>query len=99
MSEVNVKNKCQATTWEIVETSGNSPDIIPGNVLTINRSELTDPNSLPIQLQRGDANGVYTYTISFQLTNNQFNIPLPPDDALSLAGPINVSIGDGQGEV
>lgn len=105
MSDVNVTNNCLVTTWEIVEKSGYSASIGPGGNLTVSGSDLPDPNSLLIQLVNGDTNATYTYTIGngaavkFTLSNGQYTIPLPTVPAgvsMSMGGPINVSIGDGQ---
>ncbi|MDQ1353211.1 MAG: hypothetical protein QG657_3517 [Acidobacteriota bacterium] len=107
MTDVTITNNCQLATWEVLEKSGYSAPIDPGGNLTVPQADLTDPNSLPIQLVSGDANGTYNYTIgtaapvAFTPTNSQYTIPLPTvpaDFSMSTAGPINVSIGDGQGE-
>lgn len=104
MSTVTVSNKSKVATWECVTKSVPAPSISPGgSTAPIDRSDLADPNSLPIKLIGCGATGKYIYSIGtakpipFTLSSGQYTIPLPPGDSLSQAGPINVSIGDGQG--
>lgn len=96
MSEVIVTNTCTNpdATWAIsgandtIETSQSTPAFDAQGSVTITLKS----DSIP--------SGLY-YKVPFTLNaDNQFTIPLPTAPAsvsMSMGGPINVSIGDGQG--
>lgn len=90
MSTVKIINNCQNTILII--------SIGPGQDFSLDQSILPSPNNLLfIQPIAASPTSVYHYNIEgksqpFTLSG----IPLPPDNP-TLSGPINVSIGDGQG--
>jgi hypothetical protein len=88
MSDIIVKNECTNPNASIIVND--LTPILPGK----SSSTITGVTSFKVTINSSPT-GLF-YKIPFTLTNNEFIIPLPSDDALN-SDPINVSIGDGQG--